>query len=143
MVINPPAIHDHIEAPPGFEGFAPREACPEIPPPPPPPSRAACVRHDLVGFADMLARRTLARAVRAAATVDEWRDVAFDFEGASRTARSCDERWRGARAAARAADLMAVGCADEAAAALADFYGLTLDTWHWSTCEDIAKGGAR
>ena len=111
------------------------------PPPPPPPSLAACVRWDLAAFAQMLSRRTLARAARDAATVTDWSDVAHDFGAASRTAD--DDRWRGARAAGRAATLMGAGRVDEAAATLADFSGLTVETWHWSTADEIAKGGAR
>lgn len=143
--INPPAVTDHIEAPPGFEPYdtdgspSPRVALQPVILPP--PSLAACVRWDLASFAQMLSRRTLARAVREAATVADWVDVAFDFDTASRSVS--DDRWRGARAAGRAAAAMARADVDGAAAALADFYGLTLETWHWTTADDIQKGGAR
>lgn len=143
--INPPVIADHIEAPPGFEAV---DACAQKAPRVvvqsiilPPPSLGVCVRHDLAAFAQMLSRRTLARAVREAATVADWEDVAFDFETVSRSVS--DDRWRGARAGGRAAAAMARADEGGAAAALADFYGLTLDTWHWTTADDIQKGGAR
>lgn len=146
-MLPPPVVGpaDFIDAPPGFEPYdtdgspAPRVAVQPVILPP--PSLAACVRHDLASFAEMFSRRTLARAVREAAIVADWMDVAFDFEGASRSVS--DDRWRGARAAGRAAAAMARAADEEAAAALADFYGLTVETWHRTTADDVQKGGAR